>query len=64
MQSLKINGIFYAILGVMGLVFVIYLVAEEGFNWGDLVIFLIALSNSWGIFLIIMLLGYGLVSLP
>jgi len=51
-------------MGVLGVMFVIYLLAKEGFNWGDLITFMFALSNSFGIFLVIMLLGYGLVSLP
>ena len=75
-RAIKTNVIFYVILLVIGLIFLLYLIIKQqltGYNTNieflkifsrKLLAFLIALSNAWGIFLIIFLLGYGLVALP
>ena len=63
-RSLYNNGIFYAFMFGFGLIFVIYLLIQGNIELGSLVEFLMALSNAYGTFLIILLLGYGLVKLP
>jgi len=55
---------FYVIFAAIGIVFVIYMLIKEQFTSKSLTAFLIAASNAWGIFLIIMLFGYGLVAVP
>lgn len=49
---------------VIGLIFLTYLVVKRQLTGQNLIAFLMALSNAWGIFLIIFLLGYGLVAVP
>ncbi|KRX05631.1 hypothetical protein PPERSA_09771 [Pseudocohnilembus persalinus] len=62
--SLKINGIFYCIMGIIGFGFVtiIMYIGLEG-EYG-LINFFKSLANCWGIFLIMILLGYSLVLVP
>ena len=62
--SLRENLIFYAVAAVAAAAFLIYIAIKRGFSAGDLVGFGIAASNTWGLFLLIILLGYGLVELP
>jgi hypothetical protein len=54
----------FVILGGIGLIFLIYLIIEDKLEIAHLPAFLMALSNCWGLFLIILLLGYGLVAIP
>jgi hypothetical protein len=49
---------------VVGGLFVSYLLLTQKFTLNHLLMFLVSTSNAWGIFLIIFLLGYGLVALP
>jgi len=63
-RALKTNLMFYVIIAVLGLAFVFYMVIKKQFTSKSLTAFLIAVSNAWGIFLIIMLFGYGLVAIP
>lgn len=62
--SLKINGLFYLLIALAGLVF-IGIVMKLGLP-GDygLMTFFLSLANCWGIFLIMVLLGYSLVAIP
>lgn len=55
--SLKVNGIFYCIMGIIGFGFVtiIMYIGLEG-EYG-LINFFKSLANCWGIFLIMILLG-------
>lgn len=52
------------LLGAIGLVGVIYLLITGKMTITFLPAFGMALSNCWGLFLIILLLGYGLVAIP
>lgn len=65
-QALKRNLIFYivcSVLGVGGVVGIIVWVetSDHRFGYKDAII---CLSNIWGLFLVIFLLGYGLVAVP
>ncbi len=63
-RSLRINGIFYLWLilaAVIGLVVLIFL--NAGGEMG-LITFLKCLATSWGMLLLMMLMGYSLVEVP
>jgi hypothetical protein len=55
---------YYAILSIVGLCFLLYLWWNNAFANLTLRGFLIALSNAWGLFQIIIFLGYGTVAVP
>jgi hypothetical protein len=54
----------FILLGSLGIVLLIYLLIKNTLEVAHLPAFLMALSNCWGLFLIILLLGYGLVAIP
>jgi hypothetical protein len=51
-------------LGAIGSVLLIYLIIRGTLKINHLPALAMALSNCWGLFLIISLLGYGLVAIP
>ena len=63
-RSIINNLIFYAIAAVFFLIFLIYLYLKGTFKDLALKGFIIALSNAWGLLLIIVFLSHGLVSVP
>ena len=63
-RAIKTNLYIYLIFLILGIVFILYLVIKQELTGKKLVAFLIALSNAWGLFIIIFLLGYGLVAVP
>ncbi|XP_055342802.1 LOW QUALITY PROTEIN: G-protein coupled receptor-associated protein LMBRD2-like [Paramacrobiotus metropolitanus] len=66
LTSLKRNAIYYGTyLLIFGLL-LIYVAAkpELKLDWSKLVTLVITASNTWGLFLLILLLGYGLVEIP
>lgn len=63
-RAIRRNIIFYVIFIVLGVIFLTYLIVKKQLSGKHLIGFLMALSNAWGIFLIIFLLGYGLVAVP
>jgi hypothetical protein len=70
-RAIRRNVISYIIFGVIGVVFITYLIITQkltGYNFFNfskhLLAFLVSLANAWGIFLIIFMLGYGLVAVP
>lgn len=63
-QSLRNNVIFFAVLGVLFGAFLGYLVLAQSMTGSKLVGFLQGLANVWGLFVLMCLLGYGLVEVP
>lgn len=63
-RSLLINAFFYALIlfGALGFIWLITFLQLPG-EYG-LMLFIRSLANCWGIFLIVLLLGHTLVSLP
>eukprot|EP00743_Colponemidia_sp_Colp-15_P007313 GILK01007896.1.p1 GENE.GILK01007896.1~~GILK01007896.1.p1 ORF type:complete len:660 (-),score=88.83 GILK01007896.1:177-2114(-) len=55
---------FYAVAVSLGLAFLMYLAIVKGLTGAALVGFVIACANAWGLFLLIILLGFGLVEVP
>ncbi|KAJ2697344.1 hypothetical protein H4R19_005671, partial [Coemansia spiralis] len=63
-ESLWSNVQFYGVSGAIGLVVVGYFAVTRGIFGTDLVAFLMAAANFWGLFLVITFMGVGLVSIP
>jgi len=55
---------FFVIMMSLGSLAVVYLFIEGKLTFRTLPAFLVVLSNCWGLFIIIVLLGYGLVAIP
>ncbi|KAJ2549225.1 hypothetical protein EV175_004527 [Coemansia sp. RSA 1933] len=55
---------FYGVGGAVGLVVVGYVALTRGVFGADLVAFMMALANFWGLFLVITFMGFGLVAIP
>ncbi|CAO3648848.1 unnamed protein product [Cunninghamella blakesleeana] len=63
--ALSVNIRFYMIYIVVGIFGLVYLVFKGGYTTREkLQGFVMAMANSWGLFLVIMFMGYGLVSVP
>lgn len=64
--ALVINGIYYGTYIVIFTCLLVYLAASSRltFNLGQLKVLAITASNTWGLTLLVLLLGYGLVELP
>ncbi len=63
-SALRSNVRFYAVAGLLLVAFLIYVAVESHMTGGALVGFAICLSNTWGLTLYVLLLGYGLVEVP
>lgn len=62
--SLRVNLKFYLALLVVFAVIIVAILVGKHFSLSKLVAYLIAAANSWGLLLIVMLLGYGVVDVP
>ncbi|KAN0014781.1 hypothetical protein ACTFIU_001099 [Dictyostelium citrinum] len=63
-RSVKENAYLYLIFGVIGLIIMIWLLAVKQLDWNSMVGFAMAAANTWGLCLVIVLMGYGLVETP
>ena len=54
----------FVMMIVVFVIFVIYLAATGNLSKSTLPVFLVVISNVWGLFLIMVLLGYGLTVIP
>lgn len=63
-QALKENIIYYAVLGGVGVVIILYLVVKRDLTFSELLAASMAFSNAYGLFVVIALLSYGLVEIP
>lgn len=63
-SSLLENLIFYSVLAVTFLMLLIYVALHHSLSLEYLKVICITASNTWGLFLLIVLLGYGLVEIP
>ncbi|KAJ3231572.1 LMBR1 domain-containing protein 2 [Chytriomyces hyalinus] len=62
--ALKENVIMYAIMGVAGVAFLVYMIVAVKFTTESLTAILMAAANAWGLLLCTCMLGYGLVEIP
>ena len=64
LASIKFNLKFYLIVCILLIIFIIYLTIRSDFSSSQMLGFLMVLGNTWGLFLSVLLLGYGLVEIP
>lgn len=62
--SIRYNLVWYAIAFTVGSIFLIIYVATTGITWKNLVALGYAMCNSYGLTLVVFLLGHGLIALP
>lgn len=55
---------FYGIAGFLLVVFLIYVAVARKLGGSEILGFAVCLSNTWGLILSVLLLGYGLVEVP
>eukprot|EP00607_Mallomonas_marina_P010667 CAMPEP_0182422582 /NCGR_PEP_ID=MMETSP1167-20130531/8305_1 /TAXON_ID=2988 /ORGANISM="Mallomonas Sp, Strain CCMP3275" /LENGTH=257 /DNA_ID=CAMNT_0024600751 /DNA_START=271 /DNA_END=1041 /DNA_ORIENTATION=- len=58
------NILFYVVSGVVGIIYIIAKAATSGASIYQVIGFLMALGNTYGVLMIIALMGNGLISLP
>jgi len=63
-SALKENIIFYSIAGAVLAVLFVILLINNHFDWLGILGMGMAAANAWGLILLILLLGYGLVEIP
>jgi len=62
--SIKINLLFYSVLGLLGFLALAYVVVVQGNTIDELQPVLISLANTSGLLIIVLLLGYGAAEVP
>lgn len=63
--AIRSNLIYYSSLGAIFIVFFVHFIVRNGIpTLSNLRLLMISSSNTWGLFLLVVLLGYGLVELP
>ena len=63
-SAVKVNLKFYLAVGLLGLVAAIYLISSKQMTFGGLSDFLMVFGNTYGLLLVVILMGNGLVELP
>ncbi|KAG0166556.1 LMBR1 domain-containing protein 2 [Apophysomyces sp. BC1015] len=63
-SAFHVNIRFYLIYVVVGFFGLIYLIAGNGYTRPRIQDFVMAMANSWGLLLVIVFMGYGLVDGP
>ncbi|KAI8985114.1 LMBR1-like membrane protein-domain-containing protein [Pilobolus umbonatus] len=64
-SAFHVNLRFYSMYVVVGIIGLFYLVNRNGYTTREKIqSYVMAAANSWGLFLVIVFMGYGLVSLP
>jgi len=63
-SAVRANLIYYSSYGAIFTVLLIYVIVRDGLDFANLKVIAISSSNTWGLFLLVILLGYGLVELP
>lgn len=63
-SAVRANLIYYSSIGAIFTVLLVYVIFKNGIDFANLKVIAISSSNTWGLFLLVVLLGYGLVELP
>ncbi|KAI8875403.1 hypothetical protein K501DRAFT_202707 [Backusella circina FSU 941] len=64
-SAFHVNVRFYSIYVVVGIVGLVYLIFANGYTKREIIQgYVMAAANSWGLLLVIVFMGYGLVSVP
>jgi len=65
MKTAVINNlIIYGVFALLGAIFLIYLFLKDKLDLEELMPVLMAASNAFGMFLVVIFLSYGLVAIP
>ncbi|CAF1105502.1 unnamed protein product [Adineta steineri] len=62
--AIKANLIFYGVLTLLFVVLIIYVATKVSLTWSYFMATIVAASTTWGLFLLVLMLGYGLVQVP
>ncbi len=63
-DAIRQNVISSLIAIVAGFIYFVYMIATSGLSPSQVVSFLMALGNTYGVLIIIVLMGHGLVGVP
>lgn len=63
-RAIKENIILYAVLGVIGIIAVLFLWKTAQMSRDAFLAFMLSLANAYGLVLTVVLMGYGLVDIP
>lgn len=63
-SALLENLIYYGSFAIIFILLLIYVAAHHAVSWEYLKVICITASNTWGLILLVVLLGYGLVEIP
>ncbi|KAI9141131.1 LMBR1-like membrane protein-domain-containing protein [Paraphysoderma sedebokerense] len=64
-KAVKYNVWYYVTVGAIGIVFLIYIAIARGLmDFKSIRAFVMALSNAYGLLLVVLFMGYGLVEVP
>eukprot|EP01113_Clastostelium_recurvatum_P027646 TRINITY_DN3337_c0_g1_i2.p1 TRINITY_DN3337_c0_g1~~TRINITY_DN3337_c0_g1_i2.p1 ORF type:complete len:694 (+),score=70.00 TRINITY_DN3337_c0_g1_i2:220-2301(+) len=63
-RAVKENLVLYAILGCIGIAIVSGLAASGQWGWQELLSTVMFVANAYGLVLVVLLMGYGLVDIP
>lgn len=58
------NAIYYGTFGGLFFIILIYVAIRSSLDWAKLKVICTTASNTWGLFLLVILLGYGLIEIP
>ena len=58
------NFVYYTTVGVVAGILLVIIAIRQHLDGSGLVSFAMALSNAWGLLLVVLFLGYGLVEVP
>ncbi|CAF4880746.1 unnamed protein product, partial [Rotaria sp. Silwood1] len=62
--AIKANLIFYGTLLLIFIILIIYVATKVTLNSSNFTATIVAASTTWGLFLLVLMLGYGLVEVP
>lgn len=63
-SAIRRQFIYYTSIGLIFFVLLVYVGLQSGLDFANLKVIAISSSNTWGLFLLVVLLGYGLIELP
>ena len=63
-SAVRANLIYYSYFGAIFTLLLVYVIIKTGIDFANLKVIIISSSNTWGLFLLVVLLGYGLIELP
>ena len=62
--AVRVNVVFYLAVGVLGVAALAYVLIAYGLALGELLAMVISLANTYGLVLVVLLMGYGAAEVP